>query len=443
MRYNILAMEKYYYINTYGCQMNVHESEKLAGILEKAGYSEAKEEAAADIIVFNTCCIRDTAEKKILGNLGDVKRFKKLKPSLIVAVVGCMTQQKGAAESLRKRFPYVDVILGTANLSELGEALRALSEGNKNYVNIPSANAPCLEELPARRSGTVNAWVNIMYGCDNFCSYCIVPYVRGRERSRPFTAVLDEIKALLGEGYREITLLGQNVDSYNDGGKRFSDILKAIDKIDGKFRVRFMTSHPKDFNSEVIDIIASSDKICNNIHLPVQSGNDRILKLMNRKYSRSRYLDIISEIRAKIPSCGITSDVMAGFPTETDEEFRDTISLVEAVRFSSAFTFVYSPRKGTVAAEMEQLPFSVKKERITELVRVQNEISASLSKDYIGTTQEILVEDVNPKKIGFVCGRTDSGRLVNFPGGAELVGNFERVEITSARCAALWGNADG
>ncbi len=421
--------------------MNVHESEKIAGMLTELGYQSCSAVEEADIIVFNTCCIRDTAEKHILGNIGDVKHLKKENPFLIVAVVGCMTQQKGMSENLKKKFPFVSIVLGTDNLSDLTLAVRQIEEKNKKFFSCihDTPDVDVQKDSPLYRTSGTNAWVNIMYGCNNFCTYCIVPYVRGRERSRSPQAVLSEVSDLLKQGYPEITLLGQNVDSYSYEGHDFTYLLEKIAEMDSKFRLRFMTSHPKDFNSRVIDVIASCPNICNNIHLPVQSGSNRVLKLMNRHYTRERYLEIIDEIRSKIPNVGITSDIMTGFPTETDEDFYDTVSLMEKVRFSNAFTFVYSPRKGTVAAQMEQLPKKVKQERITELVKIQNRISAEISKDYLGRTEEILVEDVSPKHQNSVCGRTESGRLVTFAGAPELVGKFVNVKIDSARSSALFG----
>ncbi|MBR1747499.1 MAG: tRNA (N6-isopentenyl adenosine(37)-C2)-methylthiotransferase MiaB [Clostridia bacterium] len=438
-------MKKFYVIKTFGCQMNVHESEKIAGIAEELGYFVTEDDSNADLIVFNTCCIRDTAEKKILGNIGDVKVLKKKKPSLIVAVVGCMTQQNGAAEELKKKFPFVNIVLGTSNLSELSSAIIAIeNRQKKRYDHILNETMPTIDEtIPVKRTSGTNAWVNIMYGCNNFCTYCIVPYVRGRERSRDFSVILDEVKSLLDEGYKEITLLGQNVDSYAYENKRFVNILEEIAKLPGKFRLRFMTSHPKDFNSAVIDVIRSCDNICNNVHLPIQSGSDRILKLMNRHYDRARYMEVLNEIKQKLPHCGITTDIMVGFPTETEEDFLDTMSLVREARFSNAFTFVYSPRRGTVAAAMEQLSPAVKKDRITRLVDLQNSITKELSLEYIGRTEEVLVEDLNPKKPGFVCGRTESGRLVNFPGVEADIGAFKQVKITTSRSAALWGETYG
>lgn len=434
-------MNKFYYTFTYGCQMNVHESEKIAGLLRDIGYTETDVVDFADLIVFNTCCIRDTAEKKILGNIGDVKRIKKQKSSLIVAVVGCMTQQDGMADIIRKKFPYVNIVLGTNNLQTLPSLVREIENKRKKFNVLINSDVkvPIPEDIPIYRTSGTNAWINIMYGCNNFCTYCIVPYVRGRERSRKPELILDDVNKLLDEGYKEITLLGQNVDSYSYEGHNFAYILEQIAKISGKFRLRFMTSHPKDFNSDVIDIIKSSANICNNIHLPVQSGSNRILELMHRRYSREKYLDIISEIYEKLPSVGITSDVMVGFPTETEEDFLDTIDLVNKVRYSNAFTFVYSPRKGTVAAEMEQLPYEIKRERIKTLVALQNKISAEKSLTYINTIQEVLVEDVYPKKEGYLCGRTDSGRLVSFAGTNNLIGEFVDVKITSAKSSALSG----
>ena len=436
-------MQKYK-INTYGCQMNVHESEKIAGILSELGYVETNDDAEANIIVFNTCCIRDNAERRIEGNIGALKPMKlERKGDMLIAVVGCMTQQEGSAKALKSKFPFIDIILGANNLQDLKPAILNLK---KSYINVPQIEKPEIrEDIPILRTGYPNAWINIMYGCNNFCTYCIVPYVRGRERSRKKSDIIDDVKRVLDEGYKEITLLGQNVDSYGSDleSGRFSDILSEIAKMEGKFRLRFMTSHPKDFNSEVIDIIASCDNICNNIHLPVQSGSSKVLRDMNRRYDREKYLNIISDIRSKIPDCGITSDIMVGFPTETDEDFQDTVSLVEQVRYSNAFTFVYSPRKGTPAARMVQLPEEVKKARITKLVDLQNKISKEISDEYIGKVKEILVEDVNPRYDSSVCGRTSCGRLVTVKGDPSMIGKFYDVEITSSRSASLFGEIRG
>lgn len=441
-------MDRFYYIFTYGCQMNVHESEKLAGMLEKMDYRATSLPENADIILFNTCCIRDTAEKKIFGNIGAVKNFKKTNPNLIVAVIGCMSQQDGMSSNLHQKFPFINIILGTDNINVLPEKIEECLQKQVKYSALINNN-PLIEireDIPIYRTSGTNAWINIMYGCNNFCTYCIVPYVRGRERSRKPQLVIDDVNRLLDEGYKEITLLGQNVDSYkyetDDKLYNFAYLLENIAKIDGKFRLRFMTSHPKDFDSNIIDIIKSCDNICNNIHLPVQAGSNRILKLMNRHYSRERYLDIVEELCDKLPNVGITSDIMVGFPTETDEDFAETLNLVEKVRYSSAFTFVYSTRRGTAAAKMEQVPAEIKKQRIQQLVALQNNISAEISQTYIGKTEEVLIEDKNNKKAGYLCGRTESGRLVNFPQKQATIGDFVNVAINAVKSAALWGEID-
>lgn len=422
--------------------MNVHESEKLAGILKNKGYESAQKQDEADILVFNTCCIRDTAEQKILGNIGSVKKQKKDNPNLIIAVVGCMTQQKGIKELLKEKYSYIDIVLGSSNLHELSEGIDKILLKRHFFSHVDDSEKPeIVEEIPVYRTSGTNAWVNIMYGCNNFCSYCIVPYVRGRERSREPKAVLDEITKLLDNGYKEITLLGQNVDSYcNDAnnGWNFAKLLENIAKIDGKFRLRFMSSHPKDFNKEIVDIIKDAPNICNNIHLPVQSGSDRILKLMNRKYTREHYLELIDYIKT-LPNVGITTDMMVGFPTETEQDFEDSMSLLQQVRFSNAFTFVFSPRKGTKAAEMPQLSADIKKQRITQLVALQNRISMEISREYINKTFEILVEDKNDRYENTLCGRTESGRLVNFCADADLIGQFVQVDIKKTKSASLWG----
>ncbi len=437
-----MSNELRYKINTYGCQMNVHESEKIAGVLEKLGYASTNNEQEADVIVFNTCCIRDTAEKRVYGNIGALKQLKKQKKELIIAVVGCVTQQNGAAELLRSKFPFVDIVLGTSNLTELESAILRRIETRKPSVSIIDSTVRSEEKLPILRTSYPNAWVNIIYGCNNFCTYCIVPYVRGRERSRAISDIISDVRAALDAGYKEITLLGQNVDSYGsdlNSGEKFPDLLRGIDNLEGKFRLRFMTSHPKDFSKETVDIIAASSNISKSIHLPVQSGSNNILKAMNRKYTRENYLDLIRYIREKMPDAGLTSDIIVGFPGESEADYNETLDLVREARFSNAFTFVYSPRKGTPAAKLPQLPAEIKKERIKGLVALQNGITKEISAKYINKTYEILVEDVNIKHPDSVCGRTDCGRLVTFEGSRELIGSFVKVEVTEARSASLFG----
>lgn len=446
-----------YKIVTYGCQMNVHESEKLAGMLEGMGAVPAAEGESADVIVFNTCCIRDNAERRALGNIGVVKAEKKKNPALVIAVCGCMTQQDGMADTINQRYPYVDIVLGTRNISRLPEeidkVLRTRAAAKKSSKRYRAFDTSCVpdylaadDSTPVTRTSFPNAWVNIIYGCNNFCTYCIVPYVRGRELSRPMSSVLDEVRRAVDAGYGEITLLGQNVNSYGHdltGGESFAGLLRAIDRIEGKFRVRFMTSHPKDLTAEVVEAMASSDKICSNIHLPVQSGSDKVLKDMNRRYTREKYFSLVSMLREAMPDIGITTDVMVGFPTESEEDFLDTMDLVRRVRFSNAFTFIYSPRGGTPAAAMPQIPYEVKRRRIGELIALQNSVTKELSEDYIGKTYEVLAEDVSEKHENMLCGRTESGRLVTFAGDAGLVGSFVDVRITEARSASLFGHISG
>lgn len=365
-----------YFIVTYGCQMNVHESEKIAGILEDLGYTECGSREEADIIVFNTCAIRECAEDRVLGNVGNLKRLKKKNKNLIIAVCGCMTQKQKTAEYLMNTFPFIDIVIGTFNLPKLGHYIEAVKKGRQLEI---LQEGDIDEVLPYKRTSGENAWVNIMQGCNNFCTYCIVPYVKGREKSRKEENILKEIKEIIKEGkYKKITLLGQNVNSYGkdlEPKVSFAKLLKDICALDGDFTLSFMTSHPKDLTDEVIDTIANEDKIEKYIHLPAQSGNNRILKLMNRSYTREKYLDIINKIREKIPNCRITSDFIVGFPTETEEEFNDTYSLVKQVRYDSIFAFMYSPREGTVASKMEgQIPDEIKHKRVNKLLQLEKEI---------------------------------------------------------------------
>ncbi len=430
-----------YKINTYGCQMNVHESERLAKSLEKLGYTSTEDDNF-DIIVFNTCCIRDTAEQKILGHIGKLKKIKRANPKLIIAIVGCMSGQKGKAEELVKKYPYIDIILGANNLEALENAIINLQQQHKKTICVPTDEKPeVIENIEYTRTSMPNAWVNIMYGCNNFCTYCIVPYVRGRERSRKPESIIAECKSLIESGYKEITLLGQNVNSYgNDFADKsidFAGLLESLAQIQGDHRIRFMTSHPKDLNEKVIDIIAKYDTLCKNIHLPIQSGSNNILKAMNRHYTREKYLEIVSKIREKMPLCGITTDIMVGFPNESEQDFEDTLDIVNTVRFSGAFTYIYSPRKGTPASEMEQIPYEIKSNRIQRLIKLQNQITKDLSKNYEGNVYRVLVEDT--KDNGQLCGRTDCGRLVTFSGDKSLIGSFKNILITHSQSASLFG----
>lgn len=440
-------MNKSYHIVTYGCQMNVHESEKLAGILRANGYSdECPTAEEADIVVFNTCCIRENAENHAMGNIGALKKVKRARPQMLIAVGGCMTQQPDAAQRLRKKFPFVDIVFGTHNLDEFGALLARKAAQKKAVVAIPEKEGAIREEDYSYRTSYPNAWVNIMYGCNNFCSYCIVPYVRGRERSRDPESIVREVHDLLDKGYREITLLGQNVNSYSadlGGGMSFPQLLYRICEGQGKFRLRFMTSNPKDFGEELIEAIAELPQVCKLIHLPVQAGSDRILKLMNRRYTAREYLEKLEALRKRVPGCEVTTDIMVGFPTETEEDFEQTLALVRQADFASAFTFVYSRRSGTKAAEMEgQIPEEVQKERIMRLVELVNEKTREKSRAYLGKTTEILVEDFD-KKRGLYLGRDEYGRMGYFQSDKDRIGEFVRLKITDASGISLYGEPDG
>ena len=435
---------KKYCVVTYGCQMNLHESEKISGILSGMGMSAVNEPENADVVVFNTCCIRDTAERRALGNIGKMKELKKKNKNLLIVVTGCMTQQNGFAENMKERYQYVDVILGTHNISDLENQIRIRLEKKKRVAAVLDTDGYIDDETtPVTRKSFPNAWVNINYGCNNFCTYCIVPYVRGRERSRDMNSIVSECEKLIKDGYKEITLLGQNVNSYGndvpDENVNFANLLREVAKIDGKFRIRFMTSHPKDLTEDVVKAIRDNDKICNNIHLPIQAGSNSVLKNMNRRYTREHYLGLIDMIRRYLPDCGITTDIMVGFPYETEEDFLDTMDIVEKVRFSTAFTFIYSVRKGTKAAEMPQIPYEIKQNRIKRLIARQNEITEEISKDYVGNVYEILVEGMQEKKNGYVVGRTESGRLVSAKGDESMIGEFKNVKITAVKNAQLLG----
>ncbi len=438
-------MQEKYHIVTYGCQMNVHESEKIAGILRGLGYEETPQKETADIIVFNTCCIRENAENHAFGNIGALKKLKKQKPNLIIAVGGCMTQEKGKTDVLKKKFPFIDIMFGTLNLEELGNLVLRKKAQKKKVIEIREKEGEIVEFENAYRTSFPNAWVNIMYGCNNFCSYCIVPYVRGRERSRKPENIVNEVKSLVKEGYKEITLLGQNVNSYgSDGstGMSFAQLLDAVASIDGEFRLRFMTSHPKDFNEEVVNVMQKHRKICRLVHLPVQSGSNAVLQAMNRRYTREKYLEEIKMLKTRLPEAEVTTDIIVGFPGETEQDYLDTETLVKEVDFASAFTFVYSPRQGTKAAEMEnRVPEEVQKERIMRLVELVNSLTRKKSEKYVGKSVEILCEDYDEKK-GLYLGRDEFGRMGYFASEKNLIGELVKVKITRANGISLFGEIE-
>lgn len=429
-------MQKTYYIHTYGCQMNVHESEQLAGMLANRGYVATDRPELCDIMVFNTCCIRETAETKILGNLGIAKKMKENKPDMIIAVCGCMAQKEGNAQMLKKRCPFINIIFGTHNLPEFGAYLDEVENNKKKIIEIWEKEKAITEDIPVLRTSGVNGWVNIMYGCNNFCSYCIVPYVRGRERSREKAQILTEIKDLIAGGYKQITLLGQNVNSYGNGKDTFASLLSDIASLDGDFRVKFMTSHPKDISEDVVKVIASSNKLADYIHLPVQAGSDRILALMNRKYTQKDYLNKIDMIRKHIPSVGLSSDIMVGFPTETEEDYLETEKVVKAVGFNNLYTFIYSRRSGTPADKMEQIPYEIKQKRIKRLIDLQFELGNKQAQDCVGKTFNVICEEW---KDGIGKGKSSCEKAITFESKENLYGKFVDIEITKSKNNQLIG----
>ncbi len=431
-----------YHIVTYGCQMNLHESEKIAGILRSCGYECESGLEEADVVVFNTCCIRENAENHAFGNIGSLKKLKKSNPSLIIAVGGCMAQEAGKAAWLKSKFPFIDILFGTHNLPELGELIERKRREKKTIISLKEERVATEDGVVPVRTSYPNAWVNIMYGCNNFCSYCIVPYVRGREKSRRPEDILKEVSSLVEEGYKEITLLGQNVNSYSgEGGMRFPELLEKAAEIEGDFRLRFMTSHPKDFSAELVQVIKRNPKICRQLHLPAQSGSNRILSLMNRRYTRETYLSEIALLRREVPDCEVTTDLIVGFPTETEEDFRETLSLVDAADFSSAFTFVYSPREGTKAAVMEgQIAEETQKDRIMRLVERVNARTREKSARYVGREVELLCEDFDKKKDVYL-GRDVYGRMGYFKSEKNRIGDFVTIRVTEANGISLYGEA--
>ena len=441
-----LENELKYYIETYGCQMNEHDSEKIAGLLQAVGYQKAEQMQQADLILFNTCCVRDHAEKKVFGNIGALKPLSQQKSGLIVAVCGCMMQQEEVAKKLMQTFPFVKIVFGTNNMNELPSMLYRAVMHRERVFNVQKANisSTAIEDVPMVRKKRPLATVNIMQGCDNFCTYCIVPYVRGREWSRPAEDILMEVRGLVEQGYREVMLLGQNVNSYGKKGGEtsmdFADLLEQIAAGTGISRIRFMTSHPKDISKKLLEKIAGHENICKQLHLPVQSGSSRVLMRMNRGYTREEYLRLVETAREIVPGIALTTDIIVGFPGESEEDYAQTLSLVREVGYDAAFTFVYSPRKGTKAAEFpEQVPEQIKQQRIVRLIELQSELTYESNLRYVGKKELILVEDVSKKDEQSICGRTDSGKMVNFKGPKEKIGSFVPVEILEAKRTTLLG----
>ncbi|MDO5601891.1 MAG: tRNA (N6-isopentenyl adenosine(37)-C2)-methylthiotransferase MiaB [Oscillospiraceae bacterium] len=436
------------YMRSFGCQQNVNDGERIKGVLASMGYMICDSEEEADLIVFNTCAVREHAEQRVLGNIGALKPLKERKRGLMIAICGCMVQQEAVVEKLRKSYPYVDIVFGPNAIDTLpGLIARRLRE-KKRVLLPPSQRTDIVEALPARRESAFKAFIPIMYGCDNFCSYCIVPYVRGRERSRRPADVLAEFRSLVEQGYRDITLLGQNVNSYGKGLEQpvdFGDLLTMLDAVPGDYRLRFMTSHPKDATPKMIDIIAGSRHISHHLHLPVQSGSDRILREMNRKYTRADYLKLIAYAKEKMPDVSFTSDILVGFPGETEEDFEDTLSLVTEVGYMQLFTFIYSKRSGTRAASLpDPVSYREKTQRIARLKERQEACVKTLLQGLTGTVQRVLVEEKSRFK-GRLCGRMDNNCMVEFLPGPNMknaVGEYQNVRITGFRNSVLLGAAE-
>ncbi|HEY8463862.1 MAG TPA: tRNA (N6-isopentenyl adenosine(37)-C2)-methylthiotransferase MiaB [Bacillota bacterium] len=436
-----------YFITTFGCQMNVHDSEVLAGILESLGYEVATSPEAADLILINTCCVRENAENRTFGHIGNLKALKEQKPGLIIGICGCMVQQPSEVEKIRTSYPWVDLVFGTHNLHQLPELLQKLTDSTSRVIEVWDSEGEIHEGLPVKRTESFRAWVTIMYGCNNFCSYCIVPYVRGRERSRDPEVILAEIRELISDGVKEVTLLGQNVNSYGKdlaNGWSFARLLREIAHT-GINRIRFQTSHPKDLSDELIAVIAAEKSVVRHLHLPFQAGSSRILKMMNRNYTKENYLALASKIKQQVPGIALTTDIIVGFPGETEADFQETLDLVEKVRFDGAFTFIYSPRSGTPAAKFtETVPEAVAKERLMRLIKLQNQISLERNQALVGTLQEILIEGTSEKNAQVWSGRTSQNKLVHFKPTFRVVpGDLAAVRISGAKTFTLEGELLG
>lgn len=435
--------KKRYHIITYGCQMNEHDSEKMAGMLREMGYEKTTKMEEADLIILNTCCVRENAELTVFGKLGELKKLKEKNSDLLIGIGGCMMQQGYIVEEIYKKYPHVDFIFGTHTIHHLPDLIESVQERQQREIRIKERSDELSPEMPSQRESDYKAWVSIILGCNNFCTYCIVPYVRGRERSRPKEEIIREVKNLVADGVIEVTLLGQNVNSYGkdlDEDVDFADLLKDIDRIQGLKRIRFMTSHPRDFSRKLIETIKNGEKICEHIHLPLQAGSTRVLRKMNRGYTKEEFIELALEIREQISEASITTDIIVGFPGETEEDFEETLDVVRTVRFDNAFTFLYSPRKGTPAAKMEeQVPRAVKKARFDRLVSLQNKISRELNEEYVGKVVEVLSEGESKKDPERQMGRTRTHKIVVFPSKQDLEGRLVRVKIQRAQTFTLFG----
>lgn len=441
---SILAPEKQspetYCIVTYGCQMNDNDSEIMAGILEKQGLRRIEDEHEADVVLVNTCVVREGAEERAVGRVQSLSTTKKQRGT-IIGVTGCMAQKEG--EEILKRLPHTDAVVGTRDLFKIDQIIEQVRSGGKPVIATQDVDKPVfLGDQPVRRAHGQKAFATIMYGCNNFCSFCIVPKTRGREVSRPPDEIVRELQGLVAQGYQEVMLLGQNVNSYMHKGVDFADLLRIVDQVDGLRRVRFMTSHPKDCSDKLIDVVADLDSICTNMHLPVQAGSNRVLRRMKRFYTRDEYLTLVQKVRERIPNATISTDVIVGFPDETDEDFEQTYELLEESRWDSAYIFMYSPREGTKSAQwIDSIPPEVKKHRVQRCIGRQEEISAEINKGYVGRTVEVLVESLSKKRDSEVMGRTIGDKCVIFSGDNSLVGQLVNVEIRESHAHTLFGHA--
>lgn len=442
-------MSKTYNIVTFGCQMNEHDSENIAGMLENMGYIKNEERNSADVAIINTCSIRENADKRFFGTLGQLKKVKENNPEFVVAVCGCMMQQQHIVDKIKKTYPWVDLVFGTHNIHEFPKLLDNVVSEHEKIIAVWDTAGDIIEGLPTKRVYNFKSYVNITYGCNNFCTYCIVPYTRGRERSRKPADIIGEIKKLVKSGVKEVTLLGQNVNSYGKNSDfrelfsdnvDFADLIMEIDRSTGIKRLKFMTSHPKDLSDKLIATYGMANSLCNSIHLPVQSGSSEVLKRMNRRYSREDYMTLIKKLRKVSPNIAITTDIIVGFPGESEENFMETMDLVEKVRFDSAFTFLYSIRKGTPAAEYEnQIPEKIKHERFNMLVERMNQITMEINRTYVGKEELVLVEGESKRNSMFQTGRTGSGKIVNFRAGRDLKGEIVAVKIVESNTFSLIG----
>ncbi len=454
-------MNKSYHITTFGCQMNEHDSEIISGMLSELGYEESKERKNAGIVIINTCSVRENADKRFFGTLGQLKRRKEEGDDFLMCVCGCMMQQQHIIDTIKQKYPWVDIIFGTHNIHEFPKLVENVVAEKKKITDVWEEGGEIIEGLPARRLHKHKAFVNIMYGCNNFCTYCIVPYTRGRERSRKPEEIVREIQALAEDGVKEVMLLGQNVNSYrglreSDGSiADFTDLLYMINEIEGIERIRFMTSHPKDLSEKLIEAFVQCRKLCKSLHLPVQSGSSEVLRRMNRRYTKEDYLALVSKLRQAVPEIALTTDIIVGFPGESEEDFAETLDLCQKVQYDSAFTFLYSIRRGTPAEKYEdQIPEEIKHCRFNRLVEVVNASSAQKNAAYVGRVVRVLVDGESKRERGYggekpgsgmtaLAGRTDTFKLVNFIGAKELIGSFVEVEITAANTFSLTGKIVG